>query len=457
MDLTLKVKDFEKNHNLSEVYSSVISTHNYKYLQSIGIGDTKFVDSKPYHLVDDKGTEYLDFIAGFATCHWGRRNPVIHEAVVQAASSRLPNMVQLGISPLATILAHEILELTKPHFQRAFFLNTGAEATEYALKLAMDGMGKKKFVYFTGDYHGLTLGALSVNGATKHQKIFGMQRENYQIKFNDSEALKDTFKRFHKEIAGVIIEPVQGRTGEVASDEFLREARRLCDKHGALLIYDEVKTGFGRTGKMFFYEWSQVAPDIMYVAKGLSGGVLPISAVLFTEDVYKKVFTFVDKISLYSSTFRENNFSMAAGLAVMEIIREKDFLPGVLEREALVREQFESGSKNRQYDATVKGKGLLLTVSIEQARKKMTHKLLDAVEGDMFYQMATKKMFEDKRILCMIPNRFASGVAMIPALSIPKEQIVEFCTSLLEVFDEMLSYSNMKFLKETYKDLKTIL
>jgi len=457
MDLIRKIEEFEKGHNLSEVYSSAISTHNYKYFQSIGIGDTRFVDSKPYHLIDDKGTEYLDFIAGFATCHWGRKNPVINRALVQAASSSLPNMIQFGIPPLAAILAHEILELTKPHFQRVFFLNTGSEATEYALKMAMDATGKKKFVYLTGDYHGLTLGSLLVNGATKHQKIFAMQRDNYPIKFNDADALREIFKRCRKEIAGVIIEPVQGRTGEVASDEFLREARRLCDKHGAFLIYDEVKTGFGRTGKMFFYEWSKVSPDIMYVAKGLSGGEIPISAVLYTEDVYKKVFSFVDKISLYSSTFRENNFSMAAGLAVMEIIRENDFLPGVLEREALVRELFESGSKDRNYDATVKGKGLLLTVSIDGAKKSLSHKLLDAVEGDMFYQMATKKMFEDKKILCMVPNRFASGIAIIPALSMPKEHIVEFCTSVLEVFDEMLSYSNLKFLKETYKDLKTVL
>ena len=456
MNLATKIDSFIEQHSINETYANKVNHCYYKYWDSVGTTQSRFVDSTPYTLIDENGKEYLDFVAGLACLNWGRKHPDLIAALEEAIKTPIPSLTQINVPTLAAILGHEILELTGPPFERVFFLNSGTETIEYAMKMAIDFTKKQRFVSFTGGYHGLTLGALSINGVSNYKKMFGLEKANFQLEFNDIDALNQVFKKHHREIAGVILEPVQGRTAAIANNEFLKEAKRLCQKYNALLIYDEVQTGLGRTGKNFAYEWSQVTPDIMTLAKGLSGGMVPIGAVVYTGEVYKKVFNTLEKILVYSSTFKENNLSMAAGLASLEILRNQD-LNNVQAAEARLRERLENPSSRHDYTLEVKGKGLILSVSIrEQQKKRIAQKLLDWMEEDFFYGIACGKMFRDKQALCTVGNRFGKSIAIRPALTIPLDLVDQFCDRLFEVFDEMVNYSNTELLKTTYEDIKKV-
>lgn len=456
MKLAEKVESFIKEHSINETYANKVNHCYYKYWDYIGTTHANFVDCTPYTLIDRSGQEYLDFVAGFACFNWGRKNPELISALEDAVRSEIPSLTQMNVPTLAAILGHEILELTDPSFERVFFLNSGSEAVEYSMKMAIDFTKKERFVSFTGGYHGLTLGSLSINGVSKTRKIFGLENAHFQLQLNDIDALNQLFKKHHREIAGIVVEPVQGRTGRIATGDFLREAKRLCRKYNALLIYDEVQTGLGRTGKRFGYEWSQVTPDIMTLAKGLSGGMAPVGAVVYTKEVYKKVFNSVEKTLVYSSTFKENNLSMAAGLASLENLRNFD-LADVQIAETKIRERLVRQSTDRNYTLEVRGKGLMLSVAINQNKKKTAaQKLLDRIEGDLFYSIACGRMFREKQIVCLLGNRFGKSIAIRPALTVPHAFIDRFCDSLFETFDEMLESSNVEFLKANYEGIRKL-
>lgn len=457
MNLQERINVFLKDNTPADVYSGQISHYYAKYLQFLGIRDTVFVDHSAHHLIDSEGNRYLDLVAGYGSCHFGRHEKV-RDAVRQAVDLQVPNLVQFSIPLLATMLSSEILSYMDGRFQRLFYTNGGAEAVDYALKMSRLYSGKSNVLCFEGCYHGLTLGALSVNGVAKHQKLFNTGCEQNILPFNNAKQLEQTLKRRHREIGGIIIEPVQGRTGEVATEEFVRGARELCDRYKLALIFDEIKTGFGRTGKNFFYDWYGIHPDIVTLAKGMSGGMTSVGAVAYREAVYKKVFNNIENIAVFSSTFKENNLAMSAGLAVMDIYRENPGLnEQVQERERQLRKRLEN-TDDRNFSLAVNGRGLLLTIALKEVKgKRVVQSLVDLIEGDLFYDKLCYRLFADKQILISIPNRFGKSLAFIPALDIRAEDIDYFCDSLLEVLDDMLSQSNLALLKETISDARTVL
>jgi acetylornithine/succinyldiaminopimelate/putrescine aminotransferase len=456
-DLPAIVRDFKDRKSLSETYSKVLNNQGTKYFSALGYEGIEFVDCEPHHLIDQHGTRYLDFIASFATCHWGRRHPVIVSAIEQAARLDLPNLLQFGVPALATILADQLVEYLGGDFARVFFTNSGAETTDYAMKMAMNATGRRKLVYFTGDYHGLTLGALAVNGVTKQQKRFFVDGHHIQVPFNDEEQLANAFKEHGSDIAGVIMEPVQARTGLVATEAIIRQMRDLCDRHGAIMVLDEIKTGFGRTGKDFFFQWSGVAPDILLIAKGLSGGVGGVGGLVYTERMHNKVFNEVEQLGLYSSTFRENNIAMTVGLAVMHLIRTESCLENVQAAERMIRDRLDGRRLQSGEAICVRGMGLQLSLTLEGRKRKVVRALIDAVEKDLFYTMCCQRLLTNRKIVTMIPNRFGAAIAVIPALNIPLPAVEKFCDAVADVFDEMSSQSELSMLKSTVKSARQLL
>jgi ornithine--oxo-acid transaminase len=457
MNLEERVSDYLARHDVAEEYGRRVSHYYVKYLDFLGMKDTMFVDHTEHHLVDSHGTRYLDLVAGYGSCHFGR-SPVVHDVIRQSVDLKIPNLVEFNVPVLASMLAEEILEYVGSPFERLFFTNGGAESVDYALKMARLVTGKVHVLCFSGCYHGLTLGAISVNGMHKHQKLFNTGCDQNILPFNDCAALEEAVSRRNKELAGVIVEPIQGRTGEVASEEFLACARELCDRYNLVLIFDEIKTGFGRTGRKFFFDWHSIHPDIFTIAKGISAGVGPIGAVIYRNTQYAKIFNSIERIAVFSSTFKESNIAMAAGLAVMELYRANPRIHDtVLAREQQIREKLENRDSSR-YALEVKGRGLLLTIALKQVRgKRVMHSLIDLIEGDMFYDKVCKRLFVDKQILISIPNRFGASLAMIPALNIDEADMNYFCDSLLEVLDDMLSQPNLSLFKEVISDARTVL
>ena len=265
------------------------------------------------------GRAYLDCIGGFGVFNVGRNHPRVVERAVEQLR-RLPLSTRTLFNKQQADLAEMLAKITPGDLQYSFFCNSGAEAVEGALKLARLYTGRKKLVSCLNSFHGKTMGALSVSGREVYKKPFEpLLPETYQVPFDDLESME---KMVDEETAAVIVEPVQGEGGvNIPSSDYLPGVREICNRHGALLIIDEVQTGLGRTGKMFACEHWSVVPDIMTLAKGLGGGILPLGAFMSTATIWK---VFEENPLLHSSTLGGNPLACAVGLETLKILQEED-------------------------------------------------------------------------------------------------------------------------------------
>ncbi|HKH96300.1 MAG TPA: aspartate aminotransferase family protein [Beijerinckiaceae bacterium] len=319
--------------------------------------DLAFERGEGVWLETREGERYLDFGAGIAVNVLGHAHPHLVAALTEQAHKvwHTSNLVRM---PEGERLAQRLVDNTFADF--VFFGNSGAEANEAAIKIARkhhaaNGQPERyRIVSFEGAFHGRTLATLAAGGQQKYIEGFGPKVEGFdQVPVEDLEALK---KAIGPETAAVIVEPIQGEGGvRLLSPGFLRALRALCDEHGLMLIFDEIQTGVGRTGKLFAYEWSGITPDIMSVAKGIGGG-FPMGACLATAEAAKGM-----TAGTHGSTFGGNPLAMAVGNAVLDVVLGPGFLERV-ERMGLVFKQRLAELKDRHpaVIAEIRGSGLLL-------------------------------------------------------------------------------------------------
>jgi acetylornithine/N-succinyldiaminopimelate aminotransferase len=303
------------------------------------------------------GERYLDFGAGIAVNALGHAHPHLVQALTEQASKiwHTSNLYQI---PEGERLAKRLVENTFADV--VFFSNSGAEANEAAIKMARkyhaaSGHPERfRIITFEGAFHGRTLATIAAGGQAKYLEGFGPKVEGFdQVPFDDLDALKAVIG---PETAALMIEPIQGEGGiRPVPNAFLRELRALCDQHGLLLIFDEIQTGVGRTGKLFAYEWTGVTPDIMAVAKGIGGG-FPMGACLATREAAKGM-----TVGTHGTTFGGNPLAMAVGNAVLDVVLEPGFLQRV-ERMGLLLKQRLAELKDRHpaVIAEVRGQGLMM-------------------------------------------------------------------------------------------------
>jgi len=291
---------------------------------------------------DAEGNEYLDCVAGIAVCSTGHCHPAVVKAICDQAH-QLIHCSNLYYVPHQGALAQKLVEITGMH--KAFFSNSGAEATDGALKLARVRTGKKKFVAFTHGFHGRTIGSLAVThkpGIREPFEPLGIPRTF--VDYGDLEGLK---KVVDGDTAGVIVEPIQGEAGVIIPpDSFFEGIREICDKTGALMIVDEVQTGMGRTGKWLAMQHTKVQPDVITLAKGIASG-FPMGAIVAREGLeFKK--------SEHGSTFAGGPLACAAALATIGVIEK--ILPEV----SIKGERFRKGLA--KYNPRVRGLMIGITV-----------------------------------------------------------------------------------------------
>jgi acetylornithine/N-succinyldiaminopimelate aminotransferase len=318
--------------------------------------DLSFEKGEGPWLYGRDGERYLDFGAGVAVNALGHAHPHLVKALTDQAA-KLWHTSNLFRIPEGERLAQRLVENTFADV--VFFSNSGAEANEAAIKIARkhhaaNGHPERfRIVTFEGAFHGRTLATIAAGGQAKYLEGFGPKVEGFdQVPVEDLEALKAAIG---PETAALMIEPIQGEGGvRSVSNAFLRELRGLCDQHGMLLIFDEIQTGIGRTGKLFAYEWTGVTPDIMAIAKGIGGG-FPLGACLATAEAAKGM-----TLGTHGSTFGGNPLAMAVGNAVLDVILEPGFLQEV-ERKSLLLKQRLAELKDRHPGviAEVRGFGLL--------------------------------------------------------------------------------------------------
>ncbi|MCI0655342.1 MAG: aminotransferase class III-fold pyridoxal phosphate-dependent enzyme, partial [Methylococcaceae bacterium] len=263
-----------ENFSLHEAY---LNSQMVRVLKTIGY-DRVYTKAKGQYLYDREGNEYLDLLSGFGVFAIGRNHPKVVEALQDILSAELPDMVQMDVSLLSGLLAEKILRRCPSGLSRMFFCNSGAEAVEAAIKFARYTTGRPNIVHCEHSFHGLTLGALSLMGEEIFREGFGPLLPGCNaVPFNNLDALDKALVR--KDVAAFFVEPIQGKGVNLPSDDYLREAQRVCAKYGTLFVADEIQTGIGRTGKFWAIEHWGIEPDMILMAKALSGGFIPVGAV----------------------------------------------------------------------------------------------------------------------------------------------------------------------------------
>ncbi|MFI0844252.1 aspartate aminotransferase family protein [Mesorhizobium sp. IMUNJ 23232] len=351
-------------------------------------------------LIDGKGERYLDFAAGIAVNSLGHSHPALVSALTEQAG-KLWHVSNLYEIPGQSRLAERLV--ANSFADKVFFTNSGAEALECAIKTArryqyVSGHPERfRTITFEGAFHGRTLATIAAGGQAKYLEGFGPKVEGFdQVPFGDIEAVE---KAITPETAAILIEPVQGEGGirEVPA-QTLRRLRELCDENGLLLIFDEVQCGVGRTGKLFAYEWSGVAPDLMAIAKGIGGG-FPVGACLATDEAAKGMTP-----GVHGTTFGGNPLAMAVGNAVLDVVLADGFLDEV-KRKALLLKQGLAGVADEFPDVIeeARGTGLLLGVKCRVQNTKMQaglrdEKMLSVTAGDNVVRLLPPLTVSDEEI-----------------------------------------------------------
>lgn len=397
-------------------------------LKTIGF-DANYARATGPYLFDDRGNRYIDCLGGYAVFNVGRNHPVVKGALKQALDADLPSLPGVGTFKTAGILAQELLKIAPGgsnagpgELDTVYFTNSGTEGCEVAIKYARAATSRARVIYCHRSYHGLTMGALSVNGNHEFREPFGKLLENTtEIPFNDLAALERELAR--GDAACFIVEPIQGKGVNIPAPDYLRSASELCKKHGALLILDEVQTGYGRTGKMFACQHDGAGetwtPDIMVTAKALSGGLVPVAAVFSKRWIHTKVFPSMAKCSVQQITFGMNDLAMVAGLATLHVLREENLVAHA----ARIGERITAGLRamipKYQMVKDVRGRGLMIGIEYGEPSSltlKAGWHALHKMDQSLFCQALLMPLMSDHRILCQVAGYRLDVIKLIPPL-----------------------------------------
>ena len=286
-----------------------------------------------------------------------------------------------------------------PHLDKVFFSNSGTEAVEAAIKFARAATRRSGIVYCSHAFHGLTYGSLSLNGDQNFRAGFGpLVPDCIEVAFNDLAALEQALAS--RTVAAFFVEPIQGKGVILPDDGYLQGAFELCRKYGTLFVADEIQTGLGRTGRFLASEHWGIEPDMVLLAKALSGGHVPVGAVLTHKWVFDKVFNSMVRAVVHGSTFSKNDLAMAAGLATLQVIESER----LIERSAQLGERllrsFEEMSRRHELIRSVRGKGLMIGVEFgppRSARLRASWNLLETASSGLFCQLIVIPLFNDHK------------------------------------------------------------
>lgn len=405
-----------------------------RVLKTIGY-DRNYTQARGQYLYDDHGKEYLDLLSGFGVFALGRNHPTVKAALNQVLESDLPDLVQMDVSLLSGLLAEKLVQLTPAPLNRIFFCNSGAEAVEAAIKFARYTTGRSRILYCEHGFHGLTLGALSLNGEEIFRQGFGPLLPDCEaVPFNDLTALERALQE--RETAAFIVEPIQGKGVNLPDDDYLAEAARLCHRYGALFVADEIQTGLGRTGKLWAVDHWGVEPDMLLMAKALSGGFIPVGAVAMTNRTMDKVFNRMDRAVVHGSTFSKNNMAMAAGLATLSVLEEENLIANAAAQGNALLSEFNALADKYEFFQSARGKGLMLALEFGKPaslKLKTAWNLLEAANKGLFSQMITIPLFKRHRILSQVAGHGMNVVKFLPPLIINDKDKQWIVTALDEV------------------------
>ncbi|MEO0452632.1 MAG: aspartate aminotransferase family protein [Verrucomicrobiota bacterium] len=402
-----------------------------KVLRTIGF-DKIYHRAEGCYLYDKEDTPYLDFLSGYGVFNIGRNHPVLKKTIQDTLELDLPNMVQMDCALLSGLLAESLVKRTHSGLEAAFFCNSGTEAVEGAIKFARAATGRSKIISLQGSYHGLTMGSLSISWNNHFREGFGEFLPQIEsIPRYDLNALEDHLK--NEDVAAFIVELVQGKGVHYPRDDFFKQAEALCHRHGTLFVCDEVQSGMGRTGKLFAYEHWDLKPDILTIAKALSGGYVPVAGFLTSRDIHQKVYSRLDRCVVHSTTFGRNNLAMACGLATLHVLEEENLSENALIRGNQLLERLEALKEKYDIIKEVRGMGLMIAIEFQEPsdslKLKLAWKAIHQADKGLFAQMIVSPLLEKHHILSQVAGHQMDVVKILPPLILGQKEIDHFLTA----------------------------
>jgi ornithine--oxo-acid transaminase len=422
-----------ENYELHEQY---VNPTFVKVLRTIGF-DKVYAKAKGQYLWDKEGNRYIDMLSGFGVFAIGRNRPEIAQAIRDVLDLDLPNMVQMDCSFLSGLLAEALVKHCPPHLNAVFFTNSGTEAVEACLKFARAATGRSKLAYLDHGWHGLSMGALSIMGNDEFREGFGDLLAGTRVPHGDLDALDKALSK--RDVAVFAVECIQGKGVRVPDDKFLPAAQAICRKYGTLFFCDEVQTGYGRTGKFFAFEHWGLEPDLISTSKALSGGYVPVGAMITRRAIYEKVYNRMDRCFVHSSSFGRNNLGMAVGLATLH----------VLDQEKLVERSATQGRKllaainalRAKYEVLreARGKGLMIGIEFQEPKNlkmKVAWKMIHAANDGLFAQMVVMPLLAKHRVLTQVSGNHGDIIRILPPFVVTDDDIAYFVNALDDVLGD---------------------
>jgi ornithine--oxo-acid transaminase len=410
-------------------WARTINPQFVRVLRTIGF-DRAWSRADGAYLFDDDGNRYLDLLGGFGMYNVGRNNPRVRATLIEALELETPGSVQLGVTALPGLLAEALLERTPARLERVLFTSSGTEAVEAALKLGRAATKRTRVLSVESGFHGLTLGSLSANGNDVFTSRFQPLLPGFdRVPFGDLDALERQLQS--EDVALFLVEPIQGKGCTLPPAGYLEGAQALCRKYGTLFCIDEVQTGFGRTGKLFAFEHWGLEPDLVPVAKSLSGGYVPVGALLMSRAVHEAVYDSMEHAVSHGSTFAPNELAMAAGLATLHELDEQNLVEHTARLgEKLLRETQVLVDEFKVVKG-VRGLGLMWAIEFgEPESGSMSWRLIERMQPGLFAQLVVAPLFSKHRILSQVAAHKLAVIKILPPLVVTGEDIDYFVDAL---------------------------
>lgn len=397
--------------------------------------DKPWVRGEGPYLIDTSGDRYLDLLCGYGAFAVGRNHPDVIAALRDTMEASTPNLPQLGVTLLQGVLAEQLLERAPASLDALVAANSGAEAIEGAIKLSRAATGRTRVLFADHGFHGLTLGALSLNGNAEFRDGFGPLLPGCDaVPFGDLAALEAELAK--GDVAAFIVEPVQGKGVNLPPDGYLPGAQAACGAAGTLFVVDEVQTGIGRTGRFFALEHWELQPDLVTIAKALSGGFVPVGAVLCSRAVMDAVFDGMERGVRHGSTFGNNDLAAAAGLATLRVIEQEGLVEHAARMGDLLLELTIPLVDRYEIVRDVRGLGLMWAIELGEPAGAGSRSIFRAVERrqpGLYAQVITVPLFHEHRVLCQVAGHGLNVVKALPSLVVCEDDIRSFAAALEEV------------------------